>query len=71
MRYRCQCIAVVAVGLASLVLGAWLVGKHAPNLMVLLLGAFLMALFTTQAMFVAILMIATRHERAAAEARSR
>ena len=67
MSYRNNCIAVVALGMASLILGSWFLGKHAPNALVLLIGALLLALFTTQGMFVAILVIATRRERARAE----
>ena len=71
MRYRYQCIAVVGLGMASLLLGAWLVGQLAPNVMVLLLGVLLVALFTTQGMLVAILWVTTRHNRATAETRPR
>ena len=71
MRYRYQCIAVVGLGMASLLLGAWLVGQLAPNLVILLLGVLLVALFTTQGMLVAILWVTTRHYRATAETRPR
>jgi len=71
MRYRYQCIAVVVLGMASLLLGAWLVGQLAPNLVILLLGVLLVALFTTQGMLVAILWVATRRDRATAETRPR
>ena len=71
MKFRYQCIAVVGLGLASLLLGAWLVGQLAPNLVILLLGVLLVALFTTQGMLVAILWVATRHDRVTAESRSR
>ena len=71
MSYRYHCIAVVVTGIATLLLGSWLLGEIAPNLMILLLGALLLALFTTQGMLVAILMLATRRERASTEARPR
>ena len=71
MRYRYQCIAVVGLGMASLLLGAWLVGQLAPNLVILMLGVLLVALFTTQGMLLAILWVATRHDRATAETRPR
>jgi len=67
MSYRTKCIAVVALGVASLILGSWFLGKHTPNALVLLVGALFLALMTTQAMLVAILVIANRSERASAE----
>jgi hypothetical protein len=67
MSYRKQCIAVVALGLASHILGSWLLGEHTPNAWVLLIGALLLALVTSQGMLVAILVISTRRERARAE----
>ncbi len=67
MSYRTKCIAVVALGVASLILGSWFLGKHTPNALVLLVGALLLALITTQGMLVAILAIANRSERARAE----
>ena len=67
MSYRTKCIAVVALGVASLILGSWFLGKHTPNALVLLVGALLLALMTTQGMLVAILVIANRSERARAE----
>ena len=67
MSYRNTCIVVVALGLASLVLGSWFLGKLTPNALVLLIGALLLAVVTTQGMLVAILVISTRSERARAE----
>jgi hypothetical protein len=67
MSYRNNCLVVVALGMASLILGSWFLGQLAPNALVLLIGALLLALITTQAMFVAILVVATRRERARAE----
>jgi len=67
MTHRNKCIAVVAFGLASLMLGSWFLGEHAPNAWVLLIGVLLLALVTTQGMLVAILLISTRSERARAE----
>jgi hypothetical protein len=64
MSCRNKYIAVVALGMASHILGSWLLGKHTPNAWVLLLGALLLALLTTQAMLVAILVISTRREGA-------
>jgi len=69
MTYRNQCIAVVALGVASLILGSWFLGEHTPNALILLIGALLLALITTQGMLVAILVIANRSERASAEDR--
>ena len=71
MSHRNKCIAVVAFGVASLILGSWFLGEHTPNALVLLIGALFLALITTQGMFVAILVIATRRERARAEEPSR
>ena len=71
MSYRHQCIAVVALGVASLVLGSWFLGEHTPNALVLLVGALLLAVVATQGMLVAILMMANRRERARAEDPSR
>ena len=71
MSYRHKCIAVVAFGVTSLVLGSWFLGNHAPNALLLVLGALLLALVTTQGMFVALLVISTRSERAGAEERPR
>ena len=67
MTYRTKCIAVVALGVASLILGSWFLGKHTPNALVLLVGALFLALMTTQGMLVAILVIANRSEGASAE----
>ena len=67
MSYRTKCIAVVTSGVASLILGSWFLGQHTPNALVLLLGALFLALITTQGMFVAILVISTRSERARAD----
>ena len=55
MSYRNKCIVVLACGVASLILGSWLLGEHTPNALVLLVGALLLALITTQGMVVAIL----------------
>jgi hypothetical protein len=71
MSYRNKCIVVVALGVASLLLGAWFLGEHSPNALVLLVGALLLAIVTTQGMLVAILVMATRRERARAEDPSR
>ena len=38
MSYRNKCIAVVALGVASLLLGSWFLGEHTPNALVLLVG---------------------------------
>jgi len=67
MTYRNKCIVVVALGVASLILGSWFLGKHTPNALVLLIGALFLALTTTQGMLVAILVMANRRERASAE----
>ena len=67
MTYRTKCTAVVALGVASLILGSWFLGKHTPNALVLLVGALFLALMTTQGMLVAILVIANRSEGASAE----
>ena len=71
MSYRNKCIAVVAVGMAGLVLGSWFLGEHTPNALVLLIGAVLLAIVTTQGMLVAVLLISTRRERATTEDPSR
>ena len=67
MSYRNKCIVVVALGVASLVLGSWFLGEHTPNALVLLIGALLLAVLTTQGMLAAILVLSTRHGRARAE----
>ena len=67
MSFRNQCIAVIALGLASHILGSWLLGKHTPNVWVLLVGVLLLALLTTQGILVAILALSTKRERARAE----
>jgi hypothetical protein len=67
MSFRNQCIAVVALGVASLVLGSWFLGEHAPNVLVLLIGALLLAIVATQGMLVVVLMLAHRRERARAQ----
>jgi len=71
MSYRHQRIAVVALGVAGLLLGSWVLGEHTPNVLVLLVGALLLAVVATQAMLVGILMLANRHERARAADPSR
>ena len=65
MSYRNKCIVVLACGVASLILGSWLLGEHTPNALVLLVGALLLALITTQGMVVAILAMSNESERAA------
>ena len=65
MSYRTKCIAVVALGVASHILGSWFLGKHTPNALVLLVGALLLALITTQGTVVAILAMSNESERAA------
>jgi hypothetical protein len=65
MSYRNKCIVVLACGVAGLVLGSWLLGEHAPNVLVLLVGALVLAIITTQAMVLAILAMATRGEPSA------
>jgi len=67
MRYRNKCIVVLVCGVATLILGSWFLGEHAPNALVLLVGALVLALFTTQGMVVAIVAMASRSERATAE----
>ena len=69
MSYRNKCIAVVASGVASLVLGSWFLGEHTPNALVLLVGAVLLAVITTQGMLAAMVAIPTRREPARAEDR--
>ena len=49
----------------SLIPGSWLLGEHTPNALVLLVGALLLALITTQGMVVAILAMWNESERAA------
>ena len=71
MSYRNKCVAVVALGVASLVLGSWFLGELTPNALVLLIGALLLAIVTTQGMLVAILVISTRRERTRADDASR
>jgi len=67
MSYRNECIAIVIVGMAGLVLGSWLLGKNTPNAVDLLIGALLLALVTAQGMLLAILMTRPTRERATAE----
>lgn len=69
MSYRHQCIAVVVIGMASLLLGSWLPGTNTPNAMALFLGALVLALLTTQGMWVAMLVMANRRASATAEKR--
>jgi len=71
MSYRNKCIAVVALGVASVILGSWLLGEHTPNALVLLIGALLLAIVATQGMVVAIMVMANRRERTRAEDPSR
>ena len=71
MSFRNQCIAVVALGVASVVLGSWFLGEHTPNVLVLLIGALLLAIVATQGMLVVVLMLANRRDRARAEDPSR
>ena len=63
MGYRNKCIVVLVCGVAGLVLGSWLLGEHTPNVLVLLVGALVLALITTQGMVMAIL-VTSRSERA-------
>ena len=65
MSCRNKCIVVLTCGVASLILGSWLLGEHTPNALVLLVGALLLALITTQGMVVAILAMSNESERAA------
>jgi len=65
MSYRNKCIVVLACGVAGLIVGSWLLGEHAPNALVLLVGALVLALLTTQGMVVAILVMSNKSERAA------
>ena len=65
MSYRTRCIAVLACEVAVLLLGSWILGEHSPNAVVLLVGALVLALITTQGMVLAILAIAIKSERAA------
>jgi len=65
MSYRNKCIVVLLCGVASLIAGSWLLGEHTPNALVLLVGAVVLALVTTQAMMVAILAMSYKNERAA------
>lgn len=71
MSYRSKCTAVIALGVAGLVLGSWFLGEHTPNALVLLFGAALLAIVTTQGMLVAISAMATRRGRARADDPSR
>ncbi len=65
MSYRNKCTVVVALGLASLVLGSWILGEHTSNAWVLLVGALVLALITTQGMVVALLTMSKESERVA------
>ena len=65
MSYRNKCTVVLACGVVSLLLGSWLLGEYTPNALVLLFGAVVLALVTTQGMVVAILAMSKRSERAA------
>ena len=65
MSYRNKCTVVLACGVVSLLLGSWRLGEHTPNALVLLFGAVVLALVTTQGMVVAILAMSKRSERAA------
>ena len=56
---------VLTCGVASLILGSWLVGEHTANALVLLVGALLLALITTQGMVVALLALSNESEPAA------
>jgi hypothetical protein len=67
MSYRSKCTVVCACGVAGLVLASWLLGAHTPNALVLLLGALVLALVTTQAMVLAILAMSDNGERGAEE----
>lgn len=65
MSYRSKCTVVLACGAASLILGSWLLGEHTPNALVLLVGAVVLALITTQGMVLAILAMSKESEAAA------
>jgi len=56
---------VLTCGVASLILGSWLVGEHTPNVLVLLVGALLLVLITTQVLVVALLAMPNESEPAA------
>ena len=63
MSYRNKCIVVLACGVASLILGSWLLGEHTPNALILLVGSLVLALITTQGMVLAILAMSRESER--------
>jgi hypothetical protein len=65
MSYRSKCIVVLACGVATLILGSWLLGEHTPNVLVLLVGALVLAVMTTQGMLVAILAMSNKSQRPA------
>jgi hypothetical protein len=65
MSYRNKCTVVLTCGVASLIVGSWLLGEHTPNALVLLAGALVLALITTQGMVLAILAMSKESEHAA------
>ena len=67
MSYRNRCIVVLGCGVANLVLGSWLLGEHTPNALVLLVGAVVLALVTTQGMVLAIVVMSSKSERSRVE----
>ena len=67
MSYRNKCTVVLACGVVSLLLGSWLLGEHTPNALVLLVGAVVLALVTTQGMVLAIVVMSSKSERLRAE----
>jgi hypothetical protein len=64
MSYRNKCTVVLACGFASLLLGSWLLGEHTPKALVLLVGALVLALITTQGMVLGILAMSKEREPA-------
>jgi len=67
MSYRNKCTVVLACGVVGLLLGSWLLGEHTPNALVLLVGAVVLALVTTQGMVLAIVVMSSKSERLRAE----
>jgi hypothetical protein len=63
VKYRYTYITVVAAGMAFLVLASWLVGEYSPNLLVMLIGVLVVTMLTGQGMLVALLAMATRHDK--------
>ncbi len=48
MTCRNKYIVVLACGVAGLLLGSWLLGEHAPNALVLLVGALVLAIWAAR-----------------------